>query len=84
MEAILLDTMFELPALEGVREVGDFGEVVTAVPGRSTSIRAEGKEGNVSANMASGPYFFMERRPRAPFCCGEALGLVMEWMNGPC
>ena len=50
MEAILLDTMFELPALEGVREVVISEEVVTG-SARPLYIYSEQKEkkGNVSA-----------------------------------
>jgi ATP-dependent Clp protease ATP-binding subunit ClpX len=50
MEAILLDTMFELPALEGVREVVISEEVVTG-SARPLYIYSDAKEkkGNVSA-----------------------------------
>ena len=50
MEAILLDTMFELPALEGVREVVISEEVVSG-NARPLYIYSEQKEkkGNVSA-----------------------------------
>ena len=50
MEAILLDTMFELPALEGVREVVISDEVVTG-SARPLYIYSEAKEkkGPVSA-----------------------------------
>ncbi len=50
MEAILLDTMFELPALEGVREVVISEEVVTG-SARPLYIYSDNKEkkGNVSA-----------------------------------
>jgi ATP-dependent Clp protease ATP-binding subunit ClpX len=50
MEAILLDTMFELPALEGVREVVISEEVVTG-SARPLYIYSDQKEkkGNVSA-----------------------------------
>ena len=37
MEGILLDTMFDLPSLEGVEEVVISKEVSRATPGRSTS-----------------------------------------------
>ena len=37
MESILLDTMFDLPSLEGVEEVVISKEVVEAPPVRSTS-----------------------------------------------
>jgi ATP-dependent protease Clp ATPase subunit len=39
MEAILLDTMFELPELEGVREVVISDVSSPAMPARSTSMR---------------------------------------------
>jgi ATP-dependent Clp protease ATP-binding subunit ClpX len=51
MEAILLDTMFELPALEGVQEVVISEEVVSgnARPLYIYAEREKEKKGNVSA-----------------------------------
>jgi ATP-dependent Clp protease ATP-binding subunit ClpX len=48
MEAILLDTMFELPALDGVQEVVISEEVVSG-SARPLYIYAEKEKGSVSA-----------------------------------
>src|SRR4029079_2755097 len=67
MEAILLDTMFDLPALEGVQEVVISEEVVNG-NARPLYIYAEReKEGSVSACVRFHVSPIDDRRREAPF-----------------
>ena len=72
MEAILLDTMFELPALEGVQRSGDFGRSGDRQrPAALHLFRAEGKEGQRQrVGCLTAKAFDFERRLRAPFAFG--------------
>ena len=79
MEAILLDTMFDLPSLEGVEEVVISEEVVNGkAPARSTSTPSARKRRTRSAPSAS-ILRIHKRRLTAPFCIWAQAAVMWLW-----